>query len=164
MKLRKLIDRAEDALDSRTEPSRPGDRKHVPYGLGEDSEVLKEENTAEASEPAMSSGPPHLTSGQWKGLVIGGLVGGVIGAVLLLPLALVPFLEPATTRVVVVVIIGAIAGATASAVYWGGRMPELEGETIDVDGRPSSGTSLRTPGTDDRGRPLRDGQDDHEDD
>jgi hypothetical protein len=34
----------------------------------------------------------------------------------------------------------------------GGRQPELEGETVDADGRPSVGTTLRDPGTDARGR------------
>lgn len=96
--------------------------------------------------------------------MLGGLAGAVIGALLLLPLALVPFLDPTSTRVIVVMMVGGIAGATASAVYWGGRTPELEGETVDVDGRPSIGTTTRSPGTDDRGRPVRDGQDGHEDD
>jgi hypothetical protein len=34
----------------------------------------------------------------------------------------------------------------------GGREPELEGETLDADGRPSIGTTLRDPHTDPRGR------------
>ena len=55
-------------------------------------------------------------------------------------------------RIVVVVLAGALAGGTAGALYLGGREPELEGETLDADGRPSIGTTLRDPRRDDRGR------------
>lgn len=51
-----------------------------------------------------------------------------------------------------VAIAGALAGAAAGGVYWGSWTPELEGETVDTDGRPSNSTSLRDPGTDERGR------------
>jgi hypothetical protein len=37
-------------------------------------------------------------------------------------------------------------------MYLGGREPELEGETLDADDRPSIGTTLRDPHTDARGR------------
>jgi len=55
-------------------------------------------------------------------------------------------------RIVICVSVGALAGATAGAMYWGGRLPELERETVDADGRPSSGSSPRDPRHDDRGR------------
>jgi hypothetical protein len=50
-------------------------------------------------------------------------------------------------------LVGAFAGATGGAVYWGGRLPELEGEVTSADNSPSgSGSSLSDPRTDDRGR------------
>ena len=52
----------------------------------------------------------------------------------------------------VAAIIGAVGGGTVGALYWGGRLPELEGEMNDADNRPSVGTTLRDPNTDDRGR------------
>lgn len=151
-KIRKIIDRAEDELDHHTEPPHPGDRKYAPRGQGLDTATLREEQAAETAQPVTSAGPPHMTNAQWKGMVLGGLAGGVIGALLFLPVALIPFVDAVAIRVLLVAIIGWLAGATAGAVYWGGRTPELEGETIDVDGRPSIGTSLRDPHTDERGR------------
>lgn len=155
-KIRGIVDRiaggVEKALDRRTEPSRPGDRTHGSRSDAHDISALREEQAAESAETLTSGGPPHMTSGQWKGAVLGGVIGGVIGAVIMLPVAAIAFLDPLAVRILVVTIIGGVAGTTAGAVYWGGRMPELEGETTDVDGRPSVGTSLRDPRTDERGR------------
>lgn len=150
-KLRQIVNRLEKALDRRTAP-RPGDRKYGRRGSPHDAATLRAEQTAEGAEPLSKGGPLPMTSGQWKGTVLGGLIGGLIGVVVTLPVALIPFLDSVVVRIVVVVIIGLLAGATAGAVYFGGRMPELEGETIDVDGDPSVGSSLRDPDTDPRGR------------
>jgi hypothetical protein len=44
------------------------------------------------------------------------------------------------------------AGGVGGALYLAGPEPELEGETLDADDRPSIGTTLRDPHTDARGR------------
>lgn len=153
IKLRRIVGRAEEELDRHTDPPYPGGRRVVPREPGDARETLREEQVAETAEPLASSGPPHMTHGQWRGMLFGGLAGGIIGALLFLPVALVPFMASAMARVLVVVIVGWLAGATAGAVYWGGRTPELEGEAVDVNGRPSIGTAPRSRGTDERGRP-----------
>jgi hypothetical protein len=158
VKIRRILNRAEEEVDRHTEPPHPRDRKHMPHGRT-DRESLHEEQVAEAAQPVTASGPPHMTGGQWKGMVLGGLAGGLVGAVILLPFALIPFMDPASGRVLLVVIVGWLAGATAGAVFWGGRTPELEHETVDVDGRPSIGTTMRNPRTDRRGRSHGTGHD-----
>lgn len=98
-------------------------------------------------------GVPASTDGQAKGLVIGSLIGGAIGLVLLLPLAFIPIGGLSLTgRLIVCAIAGALAGGTAGAMYLGGRLPELQGETVDADGRPSVGSTPRDPRSDARGR------------
>lgn len=156
MKIRRVIDRAEAELDRHTEPPHPGDRKYAEKDSGTDVEVLREEQADESAEPLTKAGPPIMTGGQWQGMVVGGLLGGAIGVMVLLPVALIPFVESVGLRLLAVVVIGWLAGATAGAIYGGGRTPELEGETVDVDGRPSIGTSPRNHHTDRRGRPTRD--------
>lgn len=151
-RIRKVVDSAEGALDRHTEPAHPPGRKYAPPEGGDDPDALREEQAAETAQPVTAGGPPHMTNAQWKGMVLGGLAGGLIGALLFLPVALIPFIDAVIVRIVVVAIIGWLAGATAGAVYWGGRAPELEGETMDVNGRPSIGTTLRDPHTDERGR------------
>lgn len=156
MKIRRVIDRAEAELDRHTEPPHPGDRKHVEKDGEGDVETLREEQAEESAEPLTKAGPPIMTSGQWQGMVLGGLAGGAIGLLVLLPVALIPFIESVGLRILTVAVVGWFAGATAGAVYWGGRTPELEGEMVDVDGRPSIGTSPRNHHTDRRGRPTKD--------
>ena len=94
-----------------------------------------------------------MSDAQWKGGLLGALVGGLIGLVVLLPLGLIPWggLDLAW-RLVVAGIASAFAGGTAGALYWGGRESELEGEWVDADNRPSVGTTMRDPRTDERGR------------
>jgi hypothetical protein len=147
-----LVDQVEHEIDERTAPPRPGDRKYASRDRGDDPAALRAEQEDELAHGPLEGGGFFLSTGQWKGLLLGGLIGAVVGAVVLLPLALVPFMEPASARVAVVCLAGALAGAAAGGVYWGGRTPELEGETLDVDGRPSDGTTLRDAGTDERGR------------
>lgn len=143
-----MVRRAEKALDDRTAP-RPGERK---YAAGRDRGELRAEQQDEAAQSWGGPGVPVMTDAQAKGFAFGAIVGGAVGALVLLPLALIPFLDPAIARVLIVVLAGALAGGTAGALYFGGREPELEGETLDANGRGSVGTTLRDPHTDARGR------------
>jgi hypothetical protein len=142
-----IVHKAEEAIDEHTEPEHG--RK---YADGDDRASLRREQQDEAAETWVGPGAGAMTDGQWKGLLAGSLIGGIIGAVVFLPLALVPFTDNVALRLLVVALAGALAGGTAGALYQGGRQPELEGETLDRDGRGSDGTTLRDPGTDDRGR------------
>jgi hypothetical protein len=148
----RLVTEAEHELDRRTAPSRPGDRRYAGRDTGADVEALRDEQEDEVAHGPAASGAVHMTTGQWRGMLLGGAAGAVLGALLLLPLALIPFLDPVGARIGLVMLCGALAGTAAGGVYWGGRTPELQGETLDADGRPSHGTTLRDPGTDERGR------------
>jgi hypothetical protein len=143
-----IVRRAEEALDERTAPP-AGHRK---YADGSDPETLRTEQRDEAAESWVGPGVPAMTDAQAKGFAFGALAGGLIGALVFLPLALIPFVDPIGWRILFVALAGALAGGTAGALYMGGREPELEGETLDADGRPSIGTTLRDPHTDARGR------------
>jgi hypothetical protein len=143
------VHRAEDQIDEHTAPP-AGERKYAADDAT--AAALRREQQDEAAESWVGPGVPTMTDGQWKGMLIGSVVGGAIGALLFLPLALIPFMEGAALRVLLCVIVGALAGGTAGALYQGGRQPELEGETLDADGRASVGTTLRDPNTDARGR------------
>lgn len=127
------------------------------YAEGNDEQgagdALDDQQRQEAGQSWAGPGVPTATDAQWKGLLIGSLVGGAIGLVLFLPLALIRLGALSTIgRVLLVGIVGAFCGGTAGALYMGGRLPELEGETVDADGRPSRGTPSRDPSSDDRGR------------
>lgn len=143
-----IVSRTEETIDEWTAP--PAGRRK--YAGGTDRSELRTEQQDEAAESWVGPGLPGMTDAQAKGLVFGSLVGGAIGAVLFLPLALIPVMAPVALRILVVMLAGALAGGTAGALYLGGREPELEGETLDANGRPSVGTTLRDPQTDDRGR------------
>jgi hypothetical protein len=115
--------------------------------------ALEAEQRREADQATAGPGVPASTDGQLKGLVIGSLVGGAIGLLVLLPLAFIQIGGLSLTgRLLICGIAGALAGGTAGAMYLGGRMPELQGETIDADGRPSVGSTPRDPRSDKRGR------------
>ena len=144
----RIVRRAEEALDERTAPP-PGERK---YADGTEPSTLRTEQRDEAAESWVGRGVPAMTDAQAKGFLVGPVVGGLIGALVFLPLALIPFIDPVGWRILFVALAGAFAGGTAGALYMGGREPELEGETLDADGRPSIGTTLRDPHTDPRGR------------
>ena len=117
------------------------------------AQSLESEQRQEAGEAWAGPGVPASSDGQAKGLVVGSLLGGAIGLVLLLPLGFIPVGGLALTgRLILCAIVGALAGGTAGALYFGGRVPELQGETKDADGRPSVGSSMRDPGSDSRGR------------
>ena len=115
---------------------------------------IADEQVAEVERVHAAPAAPPMTSGQWHGLWVGVLIGGAIGAVLGGLLGLIPFADlDVGLRVLITALAGAIAGGTAGAVYFGGRVPELEGETTDADGSPSIGSSPRDPGaTDSTGR------------
>lgn len=115
-------------------------------------ERLRAEQQAEAGESWVGPGVPAMTDAQAKGLVFGSIAGGIVGALLFLPLAFIPVGMPFALRLLIAVIAGALAGGTGLALYLGGRQPELEGETLDANGRPSVGTTMRDPHTDERGR------------
>jgi hypothetical protein len=143
--------RVEEKLDEATA------RDGAKYGSveGQDGQVgaLESEQRAEADQAWAGPGVPSSTDGQAKGLVVGSLVGGAIGLVLLLPLAFISIGGLSLTgRLILCAITGALMGGTAGAMYAGGRVPELQGETMDADGRPSVGTSMRDPRSDSRGR------------
>lgn len=128
-----------------------GDRK---YGSAPPSaeERLRAEQQAEAGESWVGPGVPAMTDAQAKGLVLGSVVGGLIGALVFLPLAFIPVGLPFLLRLLIAIVAGALAGGTGLSLYLGGRRPELEGETMDADGRPSVGTTMRDPHSHERGR------------
>lgn len=114
---------------------------------------LESEQRREAGEAWAGPGVPASSDGQAKGLVVGSLLGGAIGLVLLLPFGFIPIGGLSLAgRLILCAIVGALAGGTAGALYFGGRVPELQGETMDADGRPSVGSTLRDPRSDSRGR------------
>lgn len=146
------VRRAEDKIDQAT--GAPHDRPKYaeqPDPSG-DVDALEGEQRREAGQAWAGVGLPASTDAQWKGLVTGSLVGGAIGLVLLLPVAFIPFGLSLVGRLLICGIAGALAGGTAGALYLGGRLPEMEGETVDADGRPSVGSTPRDPRLDDKGR------------
>lgn len=148
----RIVRKTEDVIDEHTAPA-GGDRKYVrgPAAGLADREILRREQQDEAAESW--SGFGVVTDAQFKGAVAGAVVGGLVGALLLLPLGLIRWGGLALGwRLAFFALCGALAGSTALAIYMGGREPELEGETQDLDHRPSIGTTLRNPDTDDRGR------------
>ncbi len=88
---------------------------------------------------------------QFKGASIGWIAGALLGAVVAFGIALALFDADSPARIILP-ITGACAGSAAFFVYWGGRNPELENETMTADGQPGIGTTPRDPSTDARGR------------
>jgi hypothetical protein len=139
-------------IDEHTAPE-PGDRKYAagPDAHTTDRDVLRHEQQEEVAQSWLGLG--FLTDAQFKGGLVGTVVGGLIGAVLFLPLGFIGWGDLALGwRLAVAAMCGALAGSVGLAIYMGGREPELEGEMQDVDQRPSDGTSLRDPHSDERGR------------
>lgn len=148
----RIVNRTEQALDDRTAPQ-PGDRKYVTGAEAgsTDREVLRHEQQDEVAQSWFGLG--LVTDAQLKGSVFGTVLGGLVGALLFLPLGFIGWGGLGLGwRLGIAALCGALAGSTALALYLGGRAPELEGEMQDVDRRPSIGTTLRDPHTDDRGR------------
>ncbi len=146
------IDQMERQLDERLTPDHPRRYADSDAPTG-DPATLRDEQHREAAEIAGAPGVPAMTGPMAKGMVGGGLLGALIGGLVMAPLALLPVMsESIGVRLIVVVCIGLAGGATAGAVYFGGRAPELSGESVDADNRPSAGSSLSDPNSDARGR------------
>jgi hypothetical protein len=148
------VERTEEVIDDHTAPS-AGERKYATGAEAHtaDRAALRREQQDETAESWAGPGFGPMTNAQLKGLVVGALVGGVLGALLFLPLGLISWGDLSLPwRLGLAALCGALAGGTGGALYLGGREPELEGETRDVDDRPSIGTTLRDPHTDERGR------------
>jgi hypothetical protein len=141
----KIVQRVEHVIDEHTGPdSSPPARSE-----GEVKAAQQEEMRASFSGPGM----PTMTEGMWKGFVLGSLAGGAIGAAVFALFGFLPIGDIDTGwRVLLFAAIGALAGGTAGALYFGGRLPELTGETTDSEGRAGVGTTPRDPTTDERGR------------
>lgn len=132
--------------------TRPEDGKYTGDGSADAGELMNQQ-FRESNEAWAGPGMGPMTDAQWKGFVLGILVGGALGAILFLPVGLLPIGDMAVGwRMLIAAICGAFAGGTAGVLYFGGRQPELEGETLDESGRPDIGSSPRDPGTDARGR------------
>jgi hypothetical protein len=148
------VEKTEEVIDDRT-AAPPGERKYAEghEAHTDDQEVLRHEQQEEAAESWAGPGFGPMTDAQLKGLVLGALLGGLCGALLFLPLGLIGWGDISLPwRLGLAALCGALGGGTGGALYLGGREPELEGETQDVDERPSIGTTLRDPHTDERGR------------
>lgn len=132
-------------------------RDGAKYGSGEGQEgqvgALESEQRREADQAWAGPGVPASTDAQAKGLLVGSLVGGAIGLVVLLPFAFISVGGLSLTgRLILCAVTGALMGGTVGALYAGGRVPELQGETRgetrDANGRPSVGSSMRDPSSD----------------
>jgi hypothetical protein len=133
------------AADHLTEPEHA--RKYATRDdVSADVGAATREQREETEDGWVGPGVPVMTQAQTKGLAVGIVVGGAIGALLFLPVTLIPMGELAAGwRLLIVAIVGALAGGTIGVVYLGGRMPELEGETVDAEGRPDMGTPRVIP-------------------
>lgn len=144
---------AEQAVDWDTSAPRDRPKYAERSDAASDRDALEGEQRREADEAWAGPGVPASTDAQGKGLLIGSLVGGAIGLVLFVPLAFISIGGLSLTgRLILCAAVGALMGGTVGALYMGGRQPELEGEAVDADGRPSVGTTPRDPDTDERGR------------
>jgi hypothetical protein len=141
-----FVERAEQRIDAAADSM----QSHSNGVTGAERRMDQE---AESQQAWAGPGIPAMTHGQWTGLWVGSLVGGLIGAIVFAAIGLIPFADIGVGwRVLITAAIGAVTGGTAGALYWGGRLPELTGEMVDDDGRPSVGTTPRNRSTDDRGR------------
>lgn len=150
---RGLRDAVEQRIDEGTASEHP--RRYADSDRPtNDPQVLQHETRREIDGVVAGPGVPAMTGPMWKGLIIGSVLGGAIGAVLLAPLALLVDMGDVAlwVRLLIVGGIGAVGGGAAGAHYWGGRLPELSGESLDADNTPSAGSTLADPGTDARGR------------
>jgi hypothetical protein len=148
------VQRTEEVIDDHTAPP-TGERKYAAGTRARttDRDALRREQQDEAAQAWAGPGMGAMTNAQVKGLVLGAILGGLCGALLFLPLGLIGWGDISLPwRLGLAALCGAFAGGVGGAVYLGGREPELEGETQDVDDRPSIGTTLRDPHTDARGR------------
>lgn len=140
------VERVEHWVDETVTPPDDGpkdlDADHTP-----DEIDLRRQQQAEIRKTGLG------TQGQFHGAVAGTVIGGVIGALLGLLVGWF-ILDGLSTfgRVGLPLLLGAAAGSIIGFVYLGGRMPELENETMTAYGEPQIGSTPRDPGTDERGR------------
>ena len=147
------IEKLEQATDRATEPDHA--RKYARSDdIRDDVREAIREQREEINGSWAGPGFGPMSDGQWKGFLIGALVGGALGMLVLLPFGFLGWGGGLALgwRLLVAAIAGALAGGTAGVLYLGGRMPELEGETVDAAGRPDIGSSQRDPATDEHGR------------
>lgn len=149
--------RVRDAVEGRIDAAAASDHPRSYADSDEptdDPAVLQRETFREIDGVVAGPGVSAMTAPMWKGLIIGAVLGGALGAVVLAPMAfLVEMGDLALwARLLIVGGIGAVAGGTIGAHYWGGRLPELSGESLDADNTPSAGSSLADPHTDAHGR------------
>ncbi|MCB1017387.1 MAG: hypothetical protein KDB10_20035 [Acidimicrobiales bacterium] len=147
------LHRIEDATDDRTAPEHARKYAHEDDVRGDVREAIREQRE-EINQSWAGPGLGPMSDGQWKGFVLGSLLGGLLGALVLLPFGLIEWGGGLAVgwRLLVAGLAGALGGGTAGALYFGGRVPELEGETVDAAGRPDLGSSPRDAATDERGR------------
>ena len=123
----------------------------------DDRDPVPERSTSVADQLERQRHEASHLGGHTKGGFAGALIGGAIGALLLWPFGFIGWggAEVALgLRILTCAIIGALAGGTVGVVYWGGRLPELDGSTLSASGEPQSSTSPADPTTDERGRPT----------
>lgn len=150
---RRLRDAVEDRIDEAAASDHP--RRYADSdGPTDDPDVLQHETFREIDGVVAGPGVSPMTEPMWKGLIIGSVIGGALGAVLLAPMAFFVDMGGLAlwARLLIVGGIGAVGGGAGGAHYWGGRLPELSGESLDADNTPSAGSTLADPGTDAHGR------------
>ena len=152
-KRQRLRDAVEERIDEAAageHPRRYADRDEPT----DDPAVLQQESLREIGGVMAGPGVPAMTQPMWRGLLIGSVLGGALGAVILAPLAFLVEMGGLAlwARLLLVGGIGAVGGGAAGAHYWGGRLPELSGESLDADNTPSAGSTLADPRTDAHGR------------
>jgi hypothetical protein len=139
------VERAEEWLDEKTMPDGNRPKGLEDAGAVPSVEELRRQQRREISHATLG------TQGQTHGAIFGALGGAVVGAIagLLVGLA---FFDGDSPAPLVILIVVALFGSVIGFVYWGGRTPELENETMTSTGRPGSSSTPRDAATDDRGR------------
>jgi len=141
----KPVEKAEAWLDDKTMPE--GNR---PKGL-EDTEGAPSVDELRREQRREIENVTFGTEGQTRGAFFGALAFAAVGLIIGVLVGLVLFDGDSPGRFVVPVVVTLFAGVMGF-VYWGGRTPELENETMSASGEPGSSSTPRDPRTDDRGR------------
>ena len=100
-------------------------------------EELRREQRREASHATLAH-----TQGQLHGALFGAAAFGLVGLVLGTVVGLVAFDADSPARFVVPAVV-TVFSAWVGVVFWGGRTPEIKGETRTIYGEPEDGTSER---------------------
>ncbi|MEO6318357.1 MAG: twin transmembrane helix small protein [Acidimicrobiales bacterium] len=139
------VQKAESWLDEKTKPD--VDRPKGLQDASADPTVaeLRREQRQEIENVTFG------TEGQTRGALFGSLAFAAVGLVLGALIGFLLFDGDSPGRTVVPVMVALFAGVMGF-VYWGGRVPELENETMSTTGAPGSSSTPRDPGNDDRGR------------